>query len=108
MPHTQLTKRIEAAIATNYCATTRQLLQELLIYINSPYDISWTKKKYKLSPAEFRVLEMMVDGLSPSRIAEKTGNSVSTVRVHKRNLYSKMRVSDMSELMSLLLKHRIS
>lgn len=108
MPHTQLIKRIETAIASNYCATTRQLLQDLLVYINSPYDISWTKKKFKLSPAEYQVLEMMVEGLSPSRIAEKTGKSVSTVRVHKRNLYNKLRVSDMAELMSLLLKHRIS
>lgn len=108
MPHAQLSKRIKSAIAINRCPFTLQLLNDLYEYINQPYDISWTREHYKLSPAEYQILQFMVEGMSPTRIAESTGKSVATVRVHKRNLYNKMRVSDMTQMMSILLKRQSS
>lgn len=49
--------------------------------------------QFGLSRAELRVMTHLVAGVSPKRIADLLGNSVNTIKVHRRNLYRKLGVS---------------
>lgn len=49
--------------------------------------------QFGLSSAELRVMTHLVAGVSPKKIADMLGNSVNTIKVHRRNLYRKLGVS---------------
>lgn len=49
--------------------------------------------QYGLSSAELRVMTHLVAGVSPKKIADLLGNSVNTIKVHRRNLYRKLGIS---------------
>jgi len=49
--------------------------------------------QFGLSTAELRVMTHLVAGVSPKKIADLLGNSVNTIKVHRRNLYRKLGVS---------------
>jgi DNA-binding NarL/FixJ family response regulator len=82
----------------------KSLLRDVLCYLDSPYDLSWMQAEYRLSPGEFKVLGLLVDGHTPKQIAEITGTQVSTVRVQISRCYNKCRVTNMAELTALLLQ----
>jgi len=82
---------------------TRLLLVEILHYLEKPYDLQWMQDEYRLSPTEFRVMSLLVEGNSPVAISETTGTATSTIRRQIHDVYKKTRVSNMAELMALLL-----
>lgn len=49
--------------------------------------------QFGLSNAEMRVMTHLVAGVSPKKIADLLGNSVNTIKVHRRNLYRKLGIS---------------
>jgi len=51
------------------------------------------KTKYKLTPKELEVLELMAQGLTYKEIAEKLIVTYSTVSTHKVNIFSKLQIS---------------
>jgi DNA-binding CsgD family transcriptional regulator len=53
-----------------------------------------------LTPAELMVLRLLDDGLSAPQIAEETGRSVHTVRVHTKTIISKFGVSGRNAALS--------
>jgi len=53
---------------------------------------------YSLRPAEARVLELIVQGLSATRIAEALGVAPSTVKTHTLRLFDKVGVHSRAEL----------
>lgn len=83
---------------------TKDLLKEVLVVFDKPYDLEWVKGEFKLSPAEYRVLNLLVDGNTADKISEATGTQISTVRVHISKIYRKMGVANMAELTALLLQ----
>lgn len=50
-----------------------------------------------LRPSEMKILELLAHGLSNKEIANRLGLSVSTVRWHLENIYSKLHVSSRTE-----------
>lgn len=54
---------------------------------------------YKLTPAEYRVLAAMLDGLSPNEVAERQKLSIATVRTHIRRVLEKTGTSRQADLM---------
>lgn len=82
----------------------RSLLKDVLQLLDKPYDLSWMQEEYRLSPAEFRVLNLLVEGKTATGISAITGTATSTIRRQIHDVYKKTRVSNMAELMALLLQ----
>lgn len=57
---------------------------------------------YKLSPAEIRLVQGLMNGLSINHITEEFGISVHTVRSHLRSIFSKTNVDGQAGLMRLI------
>jgi len=63
-----------------------------------------SKLKTKLTEREFEALKLSLEGKSNSEIADLLFISVSTVKFHLRNTYSKMGVGNRKEAFQLMLK----
>jgi len=57
-----------------------------------------------LTPREGQVMRLMLEGYSAPSLAKVLGLSVETVRVHRRNIYEKLRISSLGELFNLALR----
>jgi len=57
---------------------------------------------FGLTPAETRVTMLLVQGLDPTKIAERTHTTRHTVRCHLKSIYQKANVSRQSELIRLI------
>ena len=58
----------------------------------------------RITPRETQVVAQVLEGHSSDSIAKNLGISVGTVRVHRRNIYAKLRISSQQELFSIFLK----
>jgi len=56
--------------------------------------------EYSLTSREIEIAGLMVDGLSTKQIADKLNISISTVSNHRRNIFIKLKVTKLSELIS--------
>ena len=62
---------------------------------------------HDLTPREREVLGLMVDGLNNPQIAERLVISVTTVRSHVSNIFSKLGVSNRAEAIALALRNKL-
>jgi NarL family two-component system response regulator LiaR len=62
---------------------------------------------HDLTPRERQVLALMVEGLSNPQIGERLVISVTTVRSHVSNIFSKLSVSNRAEAIALALRNDI-
>ncbi|MDB1125165.1 response regulator transcription factor [Vibrio algarum] len=61
-----------------------------------------------LTTREQEVIMLMVQGLSNNDIAVQLQISVATVKVHRKSIYSKLKVTNLNEFWQLFLAHLIS
>lgn len=61
---------------------------------------------WKLTAAEMRICALIRDGSDIADIVTRTGNSISTVRTHLRNIYSKAQIPGHVALVRLLIADR--
>jgi DNA-binding CsgD family transcriptional regulator len=50
-------------------------------------------ESYRMSPREFEIYSLLIQGKKPSAIARMLGCSPATVKAHKRSIYRKCGVS---------------
>ena len=62
---------------------------------------------YSLTPREFDVLELLVEGLNNPEISERLYISIGTTRSHVSNIFSKMGVSNRAEAITLALRNNL-
>lgn len=65
-------------------------------------------KEARLTRRETEIVLCLQKGLSSSEIAVKLSLSYHTVRTHLKNIYKKLGISSIRELMALLLKHSLT
>jgi DNA-binding NarL/FixJ family response regulator len=65
------------------------------------------RAEYRLTPREFEVLELLVQGEDYKTIAEKLFLSLFTVRAHIRNIYDKLHVHTKSQAVAKALKENV-
>lgn len=58
----------------------------------------------RITSRETQVVAQVLEGHSSDSIAKNLGISVGTVRIHRRNVYAKLRISSQQELFSIFLK----
>jgi len=68
-----------------------------------PAHFPWATQKYKLSPREVDVVNLLVLGKSDKIIHRNIGISIHTVREHLRHIRKKMGVCSRLEIVSILL-----
>jgi len=57
-----------------------------------------------LTPRELQVVGLVLEGHSSESIANRLGISAGTVRIHRKNIYAKMRISSQRELFAIFVK----
>lgn len=57
-----------------------------------------------LTPRELQVVGLVLEGHSSESIANLLGISAGTVRIHRKNIYAKMRISSQRELFAIFVK----
>lgn len=62
---------------------------------------------FKLNPREKEVIAHLVNGLPYKQIADKMDITYPTVRFHMKNIYLKLHVSSMTEVVAKAIKHHI-
>ena len=67
-----------------------------------PSGYSCLARRYKLTPKETEILELLAKGRNGAYIRDKLGISEHTVKFHLRNIYGKMAVKNRQELLRLL------
>ena len=58
----------------------------------------------RITPRETQVVAQVLEGHSSDSIAKNLGISVGTIRIHRRNIYAKLRISSQQELFSIFFK----
>lgn len=58
--------------------------------------------KFKLSPRELEIIELVSSGLTNNEIADKLFLSVHTVMTHRKNILHKLEVRNTAEMLTLL------
>jgi DNA-binding NarL/FixJ family response regulator len=103
MPH-QLLEAVEQAFGGGTPMSPRIARRVLEMFRqNAPPP----KADYRLTPREFEVLELLVNGEDFKSIAEKLFLSVFTVYAHIRNIYEKLHVHSKSQAVAKALKEQV-
>ena len=63
---------------------------------------------YDLTPREYEVLGLLVQGLSNTEISHELSVTHSTVKAHVSNILSKMGASSRAEAVSLAIRHKLT
>jgi NarL family two-component system response regulator LiaR len=63
---------------------------------------------YGLTPREYEVLGLLVQGLSNTEISQELSVTHSTVKAHVSNILSKMGASSRAEAVSLAIRHKLT
>lgn len=63
--------------------------------------------QFKLTPSEIKVIALIRQGLSNPQIGEKLFVGAETIKSHRRNIYQKLNISHVSELIEFARQHGI-
>ena len=63
--------------------------------------------QFELTPREYEVLELTVEGLNNPEISERLCISIGTTRTHVSNIFSKLGVNNRAEAITMALRNKI-
>lgn len=81
------------------------LWQKILSGTEEPTDS--VEMNHNLTKREFEVVEKLVHGFSTEEIGKQLGLSPHTVQTHRKNSFKKLKISSLSDLLLLEMKHRL-
>jgi DNA-binding NarL/FixJ family response regulator len=88
------------AFNPNVAAKVAKLFQQFIMPLS-------TVKDYQLTEREKEILQLLTEGMTMPRIAEKIFLSYHTVRDHVKNIYQKLHVASATEAVSKALKEKL-
>jgi NarL family two-component system response regulator LiaR len=97
----ELTKAIQDAFAGR--ATLAQEAVQALVNTQNQHP----HLNHNLTPREFDVLNLMVEGLNNPEISERLCISIGTTRTHVSNIFSKLEVTNRAEAITLSLRNKL-
>lgn len=66
-----------------------------------------TNEDFKLNPREKEVIQHLVKGLPYKQIADQMSIAYPTVRFHMKNIYAKLHVTSMTEVVAKAIQHKL-
>lgn len=63
------------------------------------------KEKYNLSNRELEIVILIKDGMTSKDVAAALGISLHTVEAHRKNIYNKLQINKVTELLKILSEH---
>lgn len=73
----------------------------------SPHQDDFFVKQFSLTPREIEIIRMIKDGMNTTEIAEKLFLGLETVKTHRKNIYFKLSISKLTELLKFALDNNI-
>jgi DNA-binding NarL/FixJ family response regulator len=64
-------------------------------------------KRYKLSPREIEIIQLIKKGKSTKEISEELSLSVFTIETHRKNIFRKLNIASVGQLISFAVENRI-
>lgn len=83
---------------------TPSIAKKVLAHLQSTTEV---KEEFKLNPREKEVIQHLVNGLPYKQIADRMDITYPTVRFHMKNIYSKLHVASMTEVVAKAIKHNL-
>ena len=80
------------------------LLKKNIEELTSPFGLNLTKKKYKLSPREIEICNMIKSGLTSKEISKLLNISLRTIEKHRDNIRNKLGITKNDANLSSFLK----
>lgn len=100
-----LIKAPDDGTAGYFCGPSVALLVEEAGAARAGADVTWLVHRFGLTPAETRVVEGIVAGLTLAEVAHAAGISRETVRTQVKAVYAKTGARSQAELVRLALSH---
>lgn len=80
------------------------IAKKVLLHLHA---ISNHSEDFKLNPREIEVIQFLVNGLPYKQIADKMNITYTTVRFHMKNIYAKLHVASMTEVVAKAIQHKL-
>ena len=97
----ELTKAIQDAF-TGRATLAQEAVQSLVHTQNQP-----AHPNFHLTPREYEVLKLIMDGLNNPEISERLCISIGTTRTHVSNIFSKLEVTNRAEAITFSLRNNL-
>lgn len=98
---------LKSSTKENLLSTIDKVMDNLISYdsnSNPKYKIGILdkiKEKYNLSSREIEIITLIKDGFSSKEIAIKLGISFHTIEAHRKNIYNKLNINKVTELLKI-------
>lgn len=83
---------------------TPSIAKKVLTHLQSTTSVN---EEFKLNPREKEVVHHLVNGLPYKQIADKMNITYPTVRFHMKNIYAKLHVASMTEVVAKAIQHNL-
>jgi DNA-binding NarL/FixJ family response regulator len=64
-------------------------------------------KRFKISPRELEIIQLIKQGKSTKEIAEELSLSVFTIETHRKNIFRKLKIASLGQLISFAVENNI-
>jgi DNA-binding NarL/FixJ family response regulator len=99
---------MQCPVAIQQCYIAGFLLaSEKMILEKNSYCFVVEKKRYKLSPREIEIIQLIKKGKATKEIADEIFLSVFTVETHRKNIFKKLNINSVGQLISFAVENNI-
>ena len=98
---------LDQGLHSAYCRSLLRDDSKVSVDVPSAKDLPGVRGREQLNPREIEILQLMAQGLSNKEIAGKLFLTVSTVKWHSSNIYSKLDVNNRTTAVAVARSHGV-